>query len=99
MINQNLCFKIVLFSWTGICSRVAFEKNIDVYIDSVTELVRKCIEDVVPNVTIEDSIRTKLKVRTSAFNHSKVTGNMDKYKQSSYVLRNISNRQNISTET
>ena len=31
---------------------VASENNIDVYTDTVTELIRKCIGDVVPTVTI-----------------------------------------------
>ena len=69
---------------------VAFENNIDVFTDTVTEFIRKCVVDVVPTVTIktypnkntwiDDSIRAKLKVRTTAFNHGKVTGNMAEYK-------------------
>jgi hypothetical protein len=57
---------------------------------TVTEFIRKCIGDVVPTVTIkidpnqkrwtDDSIRTKLKEQTTAFNYSKVTGNMVEYK-------------------
>ena len=31
--------------------RVASENNIDVYTDTVTEFIRKCIGDVVPTVT------------------------------------------------
>ena len=36
---------------------------------------------------IDGSIRVKLKVRTTAFNHCKVTGNVAEYKQCSYSLR------------
>ena len=32
---------------------VASENNIDEYTDTVTEFIRKCIEDVVPTVTIK----------------------------------------------
>ena len=32
--------------------RVASDNNIEVYADSVSEFIRKCIGDVVPNVTI-----------------------------------------------
>uniref|UniRef100_A0A4W5KCQ4 Ring finger protein 123 n=1 Tax=Hucho hucho TaxID=62062 RepID=A0A4W5KCQ4_9TELE len=60
-------------------------------------LIRKCIEDVVPTVMvttypipkpwIDGRIHTKLKARTTAFNHGKVTGNMNEYQQSNYILR------------
>jgi hypothetical protein len=53
--------------------RVVSENNIDVYTDTLTEFIRKCIGDVVPTVTIkiypnlkpwiDDSIRGKLKAR------------------------------------
>ena len=33
--------------------RVGSENNIDEYTDMVTEFIRKCIEDVVPTVTIK----------------------------------------------
>ena len=36
---------------------------------------------------IDDSIRAKLKARTTAFNQGKVIGNMTEYKQRSYSLR------------
>jgi hypothetical protein len=65
---------------------VASENNIDIYADSVSEFIKKCIGDVVATVTIktypdqklwiDGSIRTKLNARTNAFNHGKVTGNM-----------------------
>jgi hypothetical protein len=77
--------------------QVASENNKDEYTETVTELIRKCIGDVVPIVTIttypiqkpwvDGSIHAKLKVRTIAFNHGKVTGNMAEYKQCSYSLR------------
>ena len=44
--KQSLCFKIVLITWTVF--RVASENIIDIYTDSVTGFIRKCIEDVVP---------------------------------------------------
>jgi hypothetical protein len=77
--------------------RVASKNNIGKYTDTVTEFVRKCIGDVVPTVTIktypnqkpwiEGSIHTKLKVKTMAFNHGKLTRNMAEYKHCSYSLR------------
>jgi hypothetical protein len=54
---------------------------------TLTQFIRKCIEDVVltlkiriyPNQKpwIDGSICAKLKAGTTAFNHDKVTGNMD----------------------
>jgi hypothetical protein len=77
--------------------RIFSDNNIDVYADSVRELISKCIGDAVPKVTIktfpnqkpwiDGSIRAKLKVRTIAFNHGKATQNMTEYKQCSYSLR------------
>ena len=70
--------------------------NIDVYTDSVSEFIIKCIGDVVPTLTIktfpnqklwiDGSIRAKLKARTTAFNHGKATRNRTEYKQCSYSL-------------
>ena len=70
--------------------RAASENNIYLYADSVREFKQKHIGDVVPTVTIktypnqkpciDSSICAKLKVRTTAFNHCKVTGNMAEYK-------------------
>ena len=52
--------------------RIASDNNIDVYADSVSEFISKCIGDAVPTVTIktfpnqkpwiDGSIRAKLKV-------------------------------------
>ena len=66
--------------------RIASNNNIDEYADSVSEFIRECIDNVIPTATIkafpnqktwiDGSIRTKLKVRTIAFNQGKVTGNM-----------------------
>ena len=77
--------------------RIALDNNIDEYADSVCEFISKYISDVVPTATIktfpnqklwiDGSIRVHLKARTTAFNQSKVTGNMTEYKQSSYSLR------------
>ncbi|CDQ61357.1 unnamed protein product [Oncorhynchus mykiss] len=76
--------------------RIASDNNIDVYADSVSKLITKCIGDVVPTETIktfpnqklwiDGSIRAKLKAQTTVFNHSKATGNMTEYKQCSYSL-------------
>ena len=77
--------------------RVASENNIDTYMDTVTEFIRKCIWHVVPTVTIktypnqklwiDGSVCAKLKARTTAINHGKVIRNMAEYKQCSYSLR------------
>ena len=63
----------------------ASENNINLYADSVSEFIRKCIGDVVLTVAIktypnqktwmDGSILAKLKVWTTAFNHAKMTGN------------------------
>ena len=91
------CFDYVDWdiTWTGIPS--ASENNIDLYADSVSEYIRKCIGDVVPTVTIktypkqkpwmDGGIVAKLNSRTIAFNHGKRCGNMAEYKQCSYSLR------------
>ena len=39
---------------------VAFGNNIDVYIDSVTGFIRKCIGNVIPTVTIRTYSKQKL---------------------------------------
>ena len=52
MTNWNPCFKIVLITRTGICSGLPLRIT-DVYTDTVTEFIRKCIGDVVPTVTIK----------------------------------------------
>jgi hypothetical protein len=77
--------------------RIASNNNIDEYADSVSELISKCIGDVVPTASIktfpnqkpciDGSICTKMKARTTAFNQGKVTGNMTEYKQCSYSFR------------
>ena len=77
--------------------RVVSGNNIEVYTETVTDFIKKCIGDVVPIVTIktypnqklwiDGSIHAKLKAESTAFNHGKVTGNMTEYKQSSRSLR------------
>ncbi len=72
--------------------RDASDDDIDVYTDTVTCFIRKCIEDVVPTKTIRfypnqklwinADVRTALNARTSAFN----SGNADDYKQAIYTL-------------
>ncbi len=71
--------------------RAASDDDIDVYTDTVTCFIRKCIEDVVPTKTIRTypnqkpwinaDVCTALNARTTAFN----SGNMDDYKQASYT--------------
>ena len=73
--------------------RIASNNNIDEYADSVSEFIRKCIDNVVPIATIKTFpnqkpwISMKLKAGTIAFNQGKVTGNLTEYKQCSYSLR------------
>ena len=53
--------------------RVASENNIDVYMDMVTEFIRKCIRDVVPTVTIKNYPNQKPWIdsgKTESANHS-----------------------------
>ena len=38
---------------------VASDNNIDVYTDSVSEFIRKCIGDIVPTVTIKTYLNQK----------------------------------------
>jgi hypothetical protein len=74
---------------------VASENKIDTHADTVNEFIRKCIGDVVPAVTIKTypnqkpwidrSIHAKQKVRTTAFDQGKKTGNMEECK-SGYSL-------------
>ena len=53
--------------------RIDSNNNFDEYADSVSEFIRKCIDDVIPIATfpnqkpwIDGSIRVKLKARTTA---------------------------------
>ena len=58
--------------------RIASNNNIDEYAESVSEFIRKCIEDVIPTATIktfpnqkpwiDGSICVKLKAQTTAIN-------------------------------
>ena len=86
---------------------VASENNIDVFTDTLTEFIRKCIGDVVPTVTIKtypnqnpwiDGSICAIKVRTTAFNHGKVPGIW--LNTNSPVMPSVrkSNRQNVSTK-
>jgi hypothetical protein len=75
--------------------RIASYNNIDEYADSVSEYIRKCIDNPIATVKtfpnqkpwIDVSICVKLKAQNTAFNQGKVTGNMTEYKQCSYSLR------------
>jgi hypothetical protein len=76
--------------------RSASENNIGLFADSVSVFIKKCIGDMVPTETIktypnrkpwiDGGIHTKLKTRSTAFNHGKRSGNMSEYKQCSYSL-------------
>ncbi len=73
--------------------RAASDDDIEVYSDTVTCFIRKCIEDVVQTKTIRiypnqkpwinSDVRSALSARTSAFK----SGNTDDRKQASYDLR------------
>ena len=84
---------------------VASENNIEVYTDTVTEFIRKCIGDdysphTYPNQKpwIDDIIHAQVKARTTAYYHGKGTGNMVEYKQCSYSLHKTIKQANVSTE-
>ena len=68
----------------------ASENNIDLYADSMSEFIMKCIGDVVPTVTIKTYPNQKpwmdggIRVKLKAFNHGKRSGNLAEYKQCSY---------------
>lgn len=78
--------------------QVASENNIGIYTDTVTELIRMCIGDVVhtihmiktyPNQKpwINSRNPTKLRARSITFNHGNTTWNMIEYKESSKVIK------------
>ena len=71
--------------------RTTSNNNIDVYADSVSEFISKCIGDVVPTASIKTFPNQKLWIimaafaqnwnaQTTAFNQGKATGNMTEYK-------------------
>ncbi|XP_051533961.1 uncharacterized protein LOC127429144 [Myxocyprinus asiaticus] len=71
----------------------ASDDDIEVYTDTITCFIRKCIDDVVPTKTIQiypnqkpwinSNVRAALNARTSAFN----SRNAEENKQASYALR------------
>jgi hypothetical protein len=73
----------------------ASSDGIEEYTTSVTVFINKCIDDVVPTVTVRTypnqkpwitgNIRTELKARTAAFKER--TSNLEAYKKSRYALR------------
>ena len=75
-------------NWSEIQCR-HWKNNIDIYADSVSDFINKCNGNVVPTVTIktypnqkpwmDGSIRTKLKVLSTAFIHGKRPGNIAEY--------------------
>jgi hypothetical protein len=85
---QMLRYRTVFLAQTGIC-------GIEEYTTSVTGLINKCIDGVVPSVTIRtytiqkpwitDDIRNELKGRAAAF--MELGSNPGAYKKSCYALR------------
>ena len=79
---------------TGICSRDSSD-GIEKYTTSVIGIINKCIDDVVPTLTVRTypnqkpwitgSIRIELKARAAAFKEQDT--NPDAYKKSRYALR------------
>ena len=89
--------------------RSASENNIDLYADSVSVFIKKCIGDVVPTVTIktylnqkpwmDGGICAKLKARSIAFSHGKRSENISEYKPCSYTSARQSKKRNAITGT
>ena len=89
--------------------RETSENNIDIYPDSGSEFIGKCIGNVVHTVTIktypnqkpwiDGSILAKLKTCKTAFNHGKATRNMAEYSRVVIPSAKQSNKQNGSIET
>ena len=90
--KQMLTYRTVLLAHTGICSRIfpmALRR-----ITSITGFINKCIEDVVPTVTVHTftnekpritgNIRTELKGSAAAFKEG--NSNLEAYKKSCYDL-------------
>ena len=92
--KQMLSFRTVLLSQTGICSW-DYSDGIEEYTTSVFGFINKCVDDVIPTVTIRTfpnqkpwitgNIRTELKARATAFKELPL--NPEAYKKSRYALR------------
>ena len=50
--KQILSYRTVLLSQTGICSRDSYD-GIEEYTTSVTGFINKCINDIVPTVSVQ----------------------------------------------
>jgi hypothetical protein len=90
---QMLSYRTVLLAQTGICSGIP--PMTEEYTTSVTGFIDKCIDDVIPTLTVRTypnqkpwiigSIRTELKARAAAF--KKRDSNSETYKISCFALR------------
>ncbi|KAI3375634.1 hypothetical protein L3Q82_003953 [Scortum barcoo] len=68
-------------------------KHVNTYTDAVIGYIGKCIDDVVPRITVQTfpnqkpwvngEVRAKLKARTDAYN----SGDLEEYRKSRYALR------------
>jgi hypothetical protein len=82
-----------LLAQTGKCSRDSSD-GIEEYTTLVTGFINKCIDDIVPTVTVHTypnqkpwttgNIRTELKARAASFKERDT--NLDTYKKSIYAL-------------
>ena len=88
-------YRTVLLEQTGICSGICSSDGIELYPTSVIGFINKCIDDVVPIVTVRTypnqkpwttgNIRTELKAIASAFKER--DSNPEAYKKSRYARR------------
>jgi hypothetical protein len=92
--KQMLSYRTVLLAQTGICSRDS-SNGIEEYTTSVIGFINKCINDIIPTVTVRTypnqkpwitgSICTELKARVTTF---KVRdSNPEAYKKYRYALQ------------
>ena len=92
--KQMLCYRTVLLAQSGICSRDSLDGIME-YTTSVNGFINKCIDDVLPTVTVSTyhnqkpwitgNIRTELKGRDAAFKER--DSNPEAYKKSRYALQ------------
>ena len=90
--KQMLSYRTVLLAQTGICSRDSSGGS-EEYTTSINGFINKCIDDVVPTVTvrtyhnqkpwIKGNIRTELKARAATFKERE--SNPESYKKSCYA--------------
>jgi len=53
----------------------------------VTSFIATLQGTIIPTVKVDESIHAALNARTTAYNSSLISGNMDEYKSASYGLR------------